>query len=126
MNHDELPRWESAVGNDASMWVLSDQLLSSGVRVSMLSVDNEGCWFGMLTGSGPRKIVFSTFAEVNDMPSVRHMRLASNIVQKTQDSLSVCMPACLPLSFESRMYIESDGLMRDWAVPPATIERTGN
>lgn len=93
MNHDELPRLKSAVGNDASMWVLSDQL--SGVRVSMLRVDSEGCWFGMLTGSGPRKMVFSTFAVARDMPSVRHMSLASNIVEKTQDSLSVCVPVSL-------------------------------
>lgn len=101
MNHDELPRWEFAVGKDASMWVLSDQLFSSGVRVSMLRVDSEGCWFGMLTGSGPRKMVFSTFAEARDVPSVRHMRLASNIVQKTQDSLSVCMSG-LPASLISK------------------------
>lgn len=78
MNHDDVPRSDSAVGKVASRWVLSDQ--SSGVRVSMLSVDSEGCWLGMLTGSGPRKIVFSTFAEARGMPSVRHMRLASIIV----------------------------------------------
>lgn len=124
MNHDDLPRSKSAVGKIVSRWVLSDQ--SSGVRVSMLRLDSEGCWSGMLTGSGPRKMVFSTFAETRDMPSMRHMRPASIIVWKTQDSLSLCVPACLSCekrgvyAYGSEMrdcnYTSHNG--RDWQLAP--------
>lgn len=89
MSHVDLPLAKSSVGNIASMCVLSDQF--SGVRVSRLRLNRDGCCSGMLTGSGPRKMVFSTFADASDMPSMRHMRLGRFIVWKTQDSLPACL-----------------------------------
>lgn len=69
MSHVSLPLCSSSVGKMASMWDRRDQF--SGVSTSMLRSARVGDWGGMLTGSGPRKIVFSTLAETEDVLRVR-------------------------------------------------------
>lgn len=75
MSHVGFPFSKSLVGKIASTCVLSDQV--SGVRRSMLRSDRFGCCWGMLMGSGPRKIVFSTFAETRDIPMLMKMHISS-------------------------------------------------
>lgn len=45
----------------------------------MLRAAREGLCAGMLTGSGPRKMVFSVLAEARDVPRHRHRRVVINM-----------------------------------------------
>lgn len=78
ISHVSVPFGLYSVGNIASKCVLIEKL--SGVSVSILSAASELLCAGMLTVSGPRKMVFSVLADTRwTRPRRRLMRLRINM-----------------------------------------------
>lgn len=79
MSHVSAPWGRASVGKMASRWVRREKFL--GVRVSMLRAARELLWAGMLTVSGPRKMVFSVLAVAGEVVRRRpSKRLWRNMV----------------------------------------------